>query len=304
MIRAKKIWMDGKIIDFEDAKIHVLTHSLHYGNAVFEGTRAYKTQNGLAIFRLKEHTKRLLESAKITLINSPYSQEELENAQIELLKANNFQSNVYLRPLIFLGDGTMGVYHANAPVRVAIAAWEWGAYLGEEGLEKGIKVKISSFARNSVKSSLGKAKASANYLNSQMAKFEAIEAGYEEALMLDEEGFIAEGTGECFFMIKDGKLITPPNDFSLKSITQDTVLKIAHDLGISIVRQRISRDEVYVADEAFFTGTAAEITPINNIDARIIGNGKRGELTTKLQNAYFDVVYGRNEKYASMLTYI
>ncbi|EAH7030624.1 branched-chain-amino-acid transaminase [Campylobacter lari] len=304
MIRAKKIWMDGKIIDFDDAKIHVLTHSLHYANAVFEGTRAYKTQNGLAIFRLKEHTKRLLESAKITLINSPFSQEELENAQVELLRANDFQNNTYLRPLIFLGDGTMGVYHAKAPVRVAIAAWEWGAYLGEEGLEKGIKVKISSFARNSVKSSLGKAKASANYLNSQMAKYEAIEAGYEEALMLDEEGFVAEGTGECFFMVKDGKLITPPNDFSLKSITQDTVLKIAHDLGISVVRQRISRDEVYVADEAFFTGTAAEITPINNIDARIIGNGKRGELTTKLQNAYFDIVYGHNEKYASMLTYI
>ncbi|KAB0590095.1 branched-chain-amino-acid transaminase [Campylobacter lari] len=304
MIRAKKIWMDGKIIDFDDAKIHVLTHSLHYANAVFEGTRAYKTQNGLAIFRLKEHTKRLLESAKITLINSPFSQEELENAQVELLRANDFQNNTYLRPLIFLGDGTMGVYHAKAPVRVAIAAWEWGAYLGEEGLKKGIKVKISSFARNSVKSSLGKAKASANYLNSQMAKYEAIEAGYEEALMLDEEGFVAEGTGECFFMVKDGKLITPPNDFSLKSITQDTVLKIAHDLGISVVRQRISRDEVYVADEAFFTGTAAEITPINNIDTRIIGNGKRGELTTKLQNAYFDIVYGRNEKYASMLTYI
>ncbi|HEC1753729.1 branched-chain-amino-acid transaminase [Campylobacter lari] len=304
MIRAKKIWMDGKIIDFDDAKIHILTHSLHYANAVFEGTRAYKTQNGLAIFRLKEHTKRLLESAKITLINSPFSQEELENAQVKLLRANDFQNNTYLRPLIFLGDGTMGIYHAKAPVRVAIAAWEWGAYLGEEGLKKGIKVKISSFARNSVKSSLGKAKASANYLNSQMAKYEAIEAGYEEALMLDEEGFVAEGTGECFFMVKDGKLITPPNDFSLKSITQDTVLKIAHDLGISVVRQRISRDEVYVADEAFFTGTAAEITPINNIDARIIGNGKRGELTTKLQNAYFDIVYGRNEKYASMLTYI
>ncbi|MBF7047052.1 branched-chain-amino-acid transaminase [Campylobacter volucris] len=304
MILADKIWMDGKIIDFNDAKIHVLTHSLHYGNAVFEGTRAYKTQNGLAIFRLKDHTKRLLESAKITLINPPFSQEELENAQIELLRANNFQKNTYIRPLIFLGDKTMGVYHAKAPVRVAIAAWEWGAYLGEEALEKGIKVKISSFMRNSVKSSLAKAKASANYLNSQMAKFEAIEAGYEEALMLDEEGFIAEGTGECFFMIKDDKLITPPNDFSLKSITQDMILKLAHDLGLSIVRQRISRDEVYVADEAFFTGTAAEITPINNIDARIIGNGKRGELTQKLQNAYFDVVYGRNEKYASMLTYI
>ncbi|AJC85316.1 branched-chain-amino-acid transaminase [Campylobacter peloridis] len=304
MIRAKKIWMDGKIVDFDDAKIHVLTHSLHYANAVFEGTRAYKTQNGLAIFRLKEHTKRLLESAKITLINPSFSQEELEKAQIELLRVNDFQNNTYIRPIIFLGDGIMGLYHAKAPVRVAIAAWEWGAYLGDEGLEKGIKVKIASFARNSVKSSLGKAKASANYLNSQMAKFEAIEAGYEEALMLDEEGFIAEGTGECFFMVKDDKLITPPNDFSLKSITQDTVLKIAHDLGISVVRQRISRDEVYVADEAFFTGTAAEITPINNIDARIIGNGKRGELTKKLQNAYFDIVYGRNEKYASMLTYI
>ncbi|WP_291950329.1 branched-chain-amino-acid transaminase [Campylobacter sp.] len=304
MIWAKKIWMDGKIINFDDAKIHVLTHSLHYGNAVFEGTRAYKTQNGLAIFRLKEHTKRLLESAKITLITPSFTQSELENAQIELLRVNDFKKNTYLRPLIFLGDGVMGVYHAKAPVRVAIVAWEWGAYLGEEGLEKGIKVKISSFARNSVKSSLGKAKASANYLNSQMAKFEAIDAGYEEALMLDEEGFIAEGTGECFFMIKDNKLITPPNDFSLKSITQDTVLKIAHDLGLSVIRKRISRDEVYVADEAFFTGTAAEITPINNIDGRIIGNGTRGELTKKLQNAYFDIVYGRNEKYASMLTYI
>lgn len=304
MIRAKKIWMDGKIIDFEDAKIHVLTHSLHYGNAVFEGTRAYKTANGLAIFRLQDHTKRLLESAKITLLSCPFTQSELEHAQIELLRSNDFQNNTYIRPLVFLGEGVMGVYHMKAPVKVAIAAWEWGAYLGEEGLEKGIKVKISSFARNSVKSSMGKAKASANYLNSQMAKFEAIEAGYEEALMLDEEGFIAEGTGECFFIVKDGDLITPPNDFSLKSITQDTVLKIAHDLGISVKRQRISRDEVYTADEAFFTGTAAEITPINNIDARIIGNGKRGELTHKLQNAYFDVVYGRNEKYASMLTYI
>ena len=183
-IKADKIWLDGELINFEDAKLHFLTHSLHYGNAVFEGTRAYKTDKGLAIFRLKEHTKRLLESAKICLLKSPYTQDELEKAQIELLRANNFKANTYIRPLIFLGDGIMGLYHAKAKVRVGIAAWEWGAYLGEEGLEKGIRVKISSFARNSVKSSMGKAKSSANYLNSQMAKYEAIEAGYEEALML------------------------------------------------------------------------------------------------------------------------
>ena len=304
MIKADKIWLDGRLVDFQDATLHFLTHSLHYGNAVFEGTRAYKTDRGLAIFRLEDHTKRLLESAKITLLNCPFSQKELEDAQVELLRANDFKQNAYIRPLIFLGEGVMGLYHAKAPVRVGIAAWEWGTYLGEEGLEKGIKVKISSFVRNSVKSCMGKAKASANYLNSQLAKFEAIDAGYEEALMLDEEGFIAEGTGECFFIVKNGVLITPPNDFSLKSITQDTVLRLARDLGISIVRQRISRDEVYTADEAFFTGTAAELTPIRNIDARVIGNGTRGVLTKQLQDAYFDVVYGRNAKYASMLTHI
>lgn len=198
----------------------------------------------------------------------------------------------------------MGVYHMKAPVRVAIAAWEMGAYLGEEGLKKGIKVKISSFMRNSVKSAMNKAKASANYLNSQLAKFEAVEAGYEEGLLLDEEGFVAEGTGECFFIVKNGVLITPPNDFSLRSITQDTVLQIAKSLNLPVLRQRISRDEVYTADEAFFTGTAAEITPIRNVDARTIGNGERGELTKLLQDAFFDVVYGRNKNFASMLTYI
>ncbi len=304
MIKADKIWLDGNFVDFKDATLHFLTHSLHYANAVFEGTRAYKTAKGLAIFRLKDHTKRLLESAKITLLNCPFSLEELQNAQIELLRINRFEKNTYIRPLIFLGDGVMGLYHAKAPVRVGIAAWEWGAYLGDEGLEKGIKVKISSLARNSVKSSFSKAKASANYLNSQIAKFEAVEAGYEEALLLDEEGFIAEGTGECFFIVKDGVLITPPNDFSLKSITQDTVLKIAEDLGIKVLRQRISRDEAYVADEAFFTGTAAEVTPINNIDSRTLGSGTRGEITKKIQDAYFDIVYGRNAKYDYMLTYI
>ncbi|AQW83588.1 branched-chain amino acid transaminase [Campylobacter pinnipediorum] len=298
------IWMDGKLVKWDDAKVHVLTHSLHYANAVFEGTRAYKTDKGLAIFRLKEHTKRLLNSAKMTAINVSYTQKELEDAQIQVLKVNNFDSNVYIRPLIYLGYGVMGISHTKAPVNTAIAAWKWGAYLGEDGLTKGIKVKISSFARNSIKSQMGKAKASSNYLNSQMANYEAKEAGYDEALLLDEDGFVAEGSGECFFIIQDGVLISPPNDNSLVSITQDTVIKIAKDLGIEVRRERITRDQAYTADEAFFTGTAAEVTPISNIDARIIGSGVRGEITTKIQDAYFDVVYGRNEKYASFLTYI
>ena len=304
MEKAKYIWMDGKLIPWDEANVHILTHTLHYGNGVFEGTRAYQTKDGLAIFRLQDHTKRLLNSAKITMIKSPYSQKELEDAQINLLKSNEFKSNVYIRPLIYLGYGVMGLYHINAPVNVAIAAWEWGSYLGDEGLKNGIRVKISSFTRNSVKSTMSKAKAAANYLNSQMAKFEAIDCGYEEALLLDDEGFVAEGSGECFFIVRDGVLITPPNDNSLESITQDTVLKLANDFGLPIERRRITRDEVFIADEAFFTGTAAELTPVKEVDARVIGDGKRGEITKKLQDAYFDVVYGRNEKYKDMLTYI
>ncbi len=304
MEKAKYIWMDGKLTPWDEANVHILTHTLHYGNGVFEGTRAYQTKDGLAIFRLEDHTKRLLNSAKITMIKSPYSQKELEDAQIELLKSNDFTSNVYIRPLIYLGYGVMGLYHINAPVNVAIAAWEWGSYLGDEGLQNGIRVKISSFTRNSVKSTMGKAKAAANYLNSQMAKFEAIDCGYEEALLLDDEGFVAEGSGECFFIVRDGVLITPPNDNSLESITQDTVLKLAHDFDIPVERRRITRDEVFIADEAFFTGTAAELTPVKEVDARVIGDGKRGDITKKLQDAYFDVVYGRNEKYKHLLTYI
>ena len=304
MKKAKYIWMDGKLVEWDNAKIHILTHTLHYGNGVFEGTRAYKTDKSLAIFRLRDHTKRLLNSAKITMIKPNFSLEELENAQIELLKANDFKSNVYLRPLIYLGYGVMGLHHVNAPVQTAIAAWEWGSYLGDDGIENGIRVKISSFTRNSVKSTMPKAKAAANYLNSQMAKFEAIECGYEEALLLDEEGFIAEGSGECFFIVRDGVLISPPNDNSLESITQDTILLLAKEMGIKIERRRITRDEVYIADESFFTGTAAEVTPIKEVDGRIIGNGKRGEMTHKLQSAYFDVVYGRDKKYEHFLTYI
>ncbi len=304
MNKADTIWMNGELVPWDEAKVHILTHTLHYGNGVFEGTRAYKTEKGLAIFRLRDHTKRLLNSAKITMIKPTYSLEELEAAQIELLRANDFKGNVYIRPIIYLGYGVMGVYHVKAPVETAIAAWEWGSYLGDEGLEKGIRVKISSFTRNSIKSTMGKAKAVANYLNSQMAKFEAIEAGYEEALLLDEEGFVAEGSGECFFIVRDGVIITPPHDNSLESITQATVIELAEKLGYTVEFRRITRDEVYICDEAFFTGTAAEVTPVREVDARTIGEGKRGPVTEQLQREYFDVVYGRNRDFEHYLTYI
>jgi len=302
--KAKFIYMDGKLVGWDEANVHILTHTLHYGNGVFEGTRAYQTEKGLAIFRLQEHTKRLFNSAKITMIKPNLSIDEVTQAHIDLLKANDFKGNVYIRPLIYLGYGVMGVHHIKAPVHTAIASWEWGSYLGDEGLEKGIRVKVSSFTRNSVNSTMGKAKAVANYLNSQMAKYEAIEAGYEEGLLLDSEGFVAEGSGEILFLVRDGVVICPPNDNSLESITQDTVIRLAGDLGIPVERRRVTRDELYIADEAFFTGTAAEVTPINEVDGRIVGNGSRGKITEKLQKAYFDVVYGRNPKYEHMLTYI
>ena len=304
MTEAKYIWMDGELVPWKEATVHVLTHTLHYGNAVFEGTRAYMTDEGLAIFRLEDHCRRLYNSAKIVAIEPNLDYETVKQAHIDLLRSNDFQGNVYIRPLIYLGYGVMGLYHRNAPVRTMIAAWEWGAYLGEEGLEKGIKVCTSSITRNPNRSTFGKAKAAANYLNSQMAKYEAIENGFEEALMLDENGFAAEGTGECLFIVREGKLISPPNDNSLESITQATVLELAADMGIEIERRNITRDEIYICDEAFFTGTAAELTPINSLDHRTIGNGARGPVTEKLQSAYFDVVYGRNAKYKHYLTYI
>lgn len=303
---AQYIWKDGKLVPWAEATTHILTHTLHYGNAVFEGTRAYMTPEGLAIFRLQDHTKRLLNSAKIVCIKSPYTQAELENAQIELLRANkdDYKANVYIRPLIYLGYGVMGLYHVNAPVNVAIAAWEWGAYLGDDALKYGIKVKTSSFVRNCAKSHMGKAKSAGGYLNSQMAKFEAISTGCEEALLLDDNGFIAEGSGECFFIVRDGVLITPPHDNSLESITQATVVELAKDLGIPLEQRRISRDEVYIADEAFFTGTAAEITPVRELDWRVIGEGKAGPITKKLQEEFFAIVNGKNQKYRKYLTFI
>lgn len=303
---AKYIWQDGKLVNWKDATTHVLSHSLHYGNATFEGTRAYKTPNGLAIFRLEDHTRRLLNSAKILCIKCPYGFDEINKAHIQLLKANRecYSDNVYIRPLIFLGYGVMGLYHPQAPINMIIAAWNWGAYLGDEGIEKGIRVKTSSFVRNSVKSMMGKAKASANYLNSQMAKYEAIQCGFDEALLLDDNGFVAEGSGECFFIVRNGEIITPPNDNSLESITQDTAIRLAKDLGFNVIERKITRDEVYIADEAFFTGTAAEITPVRELDFRVIGNGTRGAITKKLQDAFFDVVSGKNPKYNKFLTYI
>jgi len=304
MNEAKYIWMDGELVPWAEAKVHVLTHTLHYGNAVFEGTRAYQTADGLAIFKLDEHTKRLYNSAKIVAIKPNIDFETVRQAHIDLLKSNDFTQNVYIRPLIYLGYGVMGLYHVNAPVQTMIAAWEWGAYLGEEGLENGINCCTSSITRNPNRSTFGKAKAAANYLNSQMAKYEAVENGFDEALMLDENGFIAEGTGECIFVVRDGKLISPPNDNSLESITQATILELADDFGIPVERRNITRDEIYIADEVFLTGTAAEVTPVRSLDHRIIGNGKRGEMTRRLQSAYFDVVHGRDEKYKHYLTYI
>jgi branched-chain amino acid aminotransferase len=304
MNEAKYIWMNGELTPWKEAKVHVLAHTLHYGNAVFEGTRAYQTADGLAIYRLEDHTRRLYNSAKIVAIAPNIDYKTVKQAHIDLLRANDFEENVYIRPLIYLGYGVMGLYHVNAPVETMIAAWEWGAYLGDEGLENGIRCCTSSITRNPNRSTFGKAKAAANYLNSQMAKYEAIENGYEEALMLDENGFIAEGTGECIFVVRDGKLISPPNDNSLESITQLTILELAEDFGIPVERRNITRDEIYIADEVFLTGTAAEVTPVNSLDHRVIGDGKRGEMTRRLQSAYFDVVHGRDEKYKHYLTYI
>ncbi len=305
MNKAKYIWMNGKLTPWDEAKVHVLTHTLHYGNGAIEGTKAYKTVDGrCAIFKLKEHTQRLINSSKMTLLDVPYTLEELNNAQIKLLQENKLFNGAYIRPLVYLGYGVMGLYHKDAPVKVSISAWEWGAYLGEEGLKKGIRLKISSFTRTPNTSSMGKAKAVANYLNSQMAKYEAVEAGYDEALLRDDQGYIAEASGACFFMVRDGKLISPPSDNTLESITQATIIDLAKDMGIEVVRRRITREEIYIADEAFLTGTAAELTPVREVDARVIGKGCRGDITEKLQSAYFAVVAGKNPDYIQHLTYI
>ncbi|MGB8338597.1 MAG: branched-chain amino acid transaminase [Burkholderiales bacterium] len=295
------IWYDGKLVDWRDANTHVLTHSLHYGLAVFEGLRAYKGDTGTAIFRLAEHTQRLMNSAKIYMMDIPYSKQVLMDAQCEVVRANKLES-CYLRPIAFYGSEKMGVSPIGAKVHVAIAAWPWGAYLGEDGLTKGIRVKTSSFARHHVNVTMARAKVASTYANSILANLEATKDGYDEALLLDVEGYVAEGAGENIFIVRDGKVYTPELTSALDGITWRSIQTICSDLGIFVEARKLTRDDIYIADEAFFTGTAAEVTPIRELDNRKIGDGKRGPITEKLQTAFFDIVNGRNKKYHNWLT--
>jgi len=302
--KVDKIWMDGKVVDWDRAQVHVLTHTLHYGLGVFEGIRCYLCHNGKsAVFRLKEHIDRLFDSALIAQISIPYSGEELIRAVIEVLKINQLREG-YIRPIVYIGDGEMGLYVKNYPVRVAIACWAWGAYLGEEGLSKGIRAKISSFTRHHVNVYMTKAKICGNYVNSILAKKEVTAIGYDEAILLDTDGYICEASGENIFIVKDGVIKTPPPTSILKGITRDSVVTIAQHKGIQVVEQRFTRDELYTADEAFFTGTAAEITPIREVDDRRIGEGKRGAITESIQTTFFDAVQGKEERYKGWLSYL
>ena len=301
--RDGKIWQDGTLIDWRDAKIHVLTHSLHYGMAVFEGVRAYHTPQGTAIFRLKEHTRRLLNSAKIFQMKVPYDLETLMDAQKQVVRENQLAS-CYLRPLIWVGSEKLGISAKGNTIHTAIAAWPWGAYLGEEGMAKGIRVKVSSFTRHHVNASMVRAKASGYYINSILANQEALTDGYDEALLLDTDGYVSEGSGENVFIVKNDKLYTPDLASCLDGITRDAVLTMARDLGIEVIEKRITRDEMYCCDEAFFTGTAAEITPIRELDNRQIGAGVRGPITEKLQTLFFEAVAGRAPQYQHWLTLV
>jgi branched-chain amino acid aminotransferase len=296
------IWFNDKFVPWREAKTHVLTHTLHYGLGVFEGVRAYETKKGAAIFRLEDHTKRLFNSAHIVGMKIPFDAAKINKAQKESISKNNLKSG-YIRPMAFYGAEAMGISAKELSTNVIVAAWNWGAYMGQEALESGIKVKTSSFSRHHVNSTMTKAKANGNYMNSIIAHQEATSDGYDEALLLDTQGFIAEGTGENIFIVKHGKLYTPTLSSALEGITRDTVITIAKDLNVEVIEKNITRDEVYTADEAFFTGTAAEVTPIKELDKRLIGKGKRGSLTEEIQKIYFDTVKGINSHYAHWLTY-
>jgi branched-chain amino acid aminotransferase len=300
--RDGKIWMDGTLVDWRDAKIHVLTHTLHYGCGAFEGVRAYNTVKGTAIFRLREHTERLFNSAKILRMKLPYSMQQVMDAQREVVRVNKLES-CYLRPLTWIGSEKLGVSPKGNKIHLMIAAWPWGAYLGEEGMKRGIRVKISSYTRHHVNITMTQAKAVSNYTNSILANMEATDDGYDEAMLLDASGFVSEGAGENLFIIKNGVVYTPDlSAGALNGITRNTVFSICADLGLELVEKRITRDEVYISDEAFFTGTAAEVTPIRELDRIELGTGSRGPITEKIQSAFFDIVNGRNAKYAEWLT--
>jgi len=302
--KTEKIWMDGKFIAWAEANVHILTHSLHYGLGVFEGIRCYLCHDGQsAIFRLKDHVERLFDSAQIGDLKIPYSKKEIAEACKETLRINRLKEG-YLRPIVFIGEGVMGVYPGDNPIRVAIITWPWGAYLGEGALEKGIRVKVSSYTRHHVNVMMTKAKICGNYVNSVLAKREVTSMGYDEALMLDTEGYVSEGSGENIFMVKNGVIKTTPLTSVLSGITRDSVIQIAKANRITLVEERFTRDELYTAHEAFFTGTAAELTPVREVDDRKIGEGKPGPITKELQSAFFDIVKGKNSEYREWLDYL
>lgn len=303
ILKTKKIWMDGKFVNWDNAKVHILTHTLHYGLGVFEGIRCYETLNGPAIFRLDEHIERLYDSAHIFMIDIPYSKKEIKEAIIKTVKINKIKE-CYIRPLVYIGYGAMGLYPKENPINLMIAVWPWGTYLGERGLNEGIRIKISSFIRNHVNSNMSRGKICGYYVNSQLAKKEAIMCGYDEALLLDTEGYISEGSGENIFIIRNGNLKTTPLTSILEGVTRNSIIRIAKDIGIETIEERFTRDELYIADEAFLTGTAAEVTPIKEADGRVIGSGKPGKITKKLQSIFFEIVKGKNSKYESWLTRI
>jgi branched-chain amino acid aminotransferase len=295
------IWYDGQLVPWRDATTHVLTHTLHYGLGVFEGLRAYPAEGGTAIFRLREHTDRLFRSAHILQMNMPYDKQTLNEAHCQVVRENGL-SDAYIRPMCFYGSEGMGLRADNLATHVMIAAWSWGSYLGEEGMEKGIRIRTSSFTRHHVNITMTRAKSNGNYTNSILALQEALRDGYDEALLLDPEGYVAEGSGENIFIVRNGKIYTPELTSALDGITRDTIIQLIDELGLTLIEKRITRDEVYIADEAFFTGSAAEVTPIRELDNRRIGTGTRGPITERLQKMYFDQVHGRRDTHPQWLT--
>ena len=300
---SKKIWMDGKFVNWADANVHILTHTLHYGTGVFEGIRCYSTKKGPAIFRLKEHVARLFDSCRILNMEMPFTPAQISKAIVDTVKVNKMKE-CYIRPLVYIGYGAMGLYVKANPIRVAIAVWPWGAYLGEDGLKNGIRVKVSSFSRLHVNVTMTKSKTCGDYVNSTLAKSEAIACGYDEALILDTNGLVSEGTGQNIFIVRGGALITPPLPSVLEGITRKSIIEMARKARIEVRETNFTRDEVYIAEEAFFTGTAAEVTPIKEVDKRMVGNGKPGPITKKLQSQFFKIVKGETISHRSWLTYV